>query len=341
MTVFLHTVNLKYCTRNSDSTGLFKILLNTRSLKRWLSKKIEMAEYYDPETYPEKWNYLQSGTIIDQYMIERELAHGGFSSVYLARQITDQVQVAIKEYLPRKLAHRTWKNIVIPNSEETKTLFFRGRALFFEEAKVLSRLKHHNIVSVTNFFQANDTVYMVMTYDYGVTLDKILKKKSLEITEQFLITAFNQLLTGIGVIHKNNMVHLDIKPGNILIRPGNDPLLLDFGAIQPFPVQKKTQRVKVLTKGFSPIEQYSVNAQLGPWSDIYAIGASMRSCLDGKTPDPAPKRDAKDSMVSAVRAYKNKYSPKFLQAIDWAMQIEPEKRPQSIEELKHILIDED
>lgn len=89
-----------------------------------------MAEYYDPETYPKQWNYLQSGTIIDQYMIERELAHGGFSSVYLARQMTDQTQVAIKEYLPRKLAHRTWNNLVAPNGDEAKTLFMRGRALF-------------------------------------------------------------------------------------------------------------------------------------------------------------------------------------------------------------------
>jgi len=297
-----------------------------------------MAEYYDPETYPEKWNYLQSGTIIDQYMIERELAHGGFSSVYLARQIEDQVQVAIKEYLPRKLAHRTWNNLVIPNSEKTKTLFYRGRALFFEEAKVLSSLKHHNIVDVTNFFQANDTVYMVMTYDYGITLDKILKNKSLDITEQFLVSSFNQLLTGIGVIHKNNMIHLDIKPGNILIRPGNDPLLLDFGAIQHYPVSKKQMRAKVLTKGFSPLEQYSAKGQLGPWSDIYAVGASMRSCLDGKTPEPAPERENKDSMLAAVKAYKNRFSQKFLMAIDWAMQIEPEKRPQSIEELKEALL---
>ncbi len=76
-----------------------------------------MPEYYDPETYPKKWNYLQSGTIIDQYMIERELAHGGFSSVYLARQLKDQVQVAIKEYLPRKFDHRTWNNIVMPHSD--------------------------------------------------------------------------------------------------------------------------------------------------------------------------------------------------------------------------------
>ena len=122
-----------------------------------------MAEYYDPETYPKKWNYLQSGTIIDQYMIERELVHGGFSSVYIARQLSDQTQVAIKEYLPRKLAHRTWNNIVVANSEQTKTLFLRGQSLFFEEAKVLAKVKHPTIIDVTNFFRANSTAYLVMT----------------------------------------------------------------------------------------------------------------------------------------------------------------------------------
>ncbi len=297
-----------------------------------------MAEYYDPKTYPKKWNYLQSGTIIDQYMIERELAHGGFSSVYLARQMSDQVQVAIKEYLPRKLAHRTWKNVIVPNSEETKTLFFKGRALFFEEAKVLAKLKHHNIVDVTNFFQANDTVYMVMTYDYGVTLDKIIKNKSLEITENFLLTTFNKLLTGIHVIHSNNMVHLDIKPGNILIRPGNDPLLLDFGAIQQYPTTQKTHRAKVLTKGFSPVEQYSAEGRLGPWSDLYAVGASIRACMDGKAPVPAPDRDDKDNKTASIKAYKKRYTKKFLQAIDWSMEIDPDKRPQSVKEFQQTLV---
>src|SRR5574343_1939106 len=113
-----------------------------------------MAEYYDPETYPQQWNYLQTGTIIDQYMIERELAHGGFSSVYLARQLSDQVQVAIKEYLPRKLAHRTWNNVVVPNSEETRPMFIRGRALFFEQATVLATVKQRNLAEGMIFSRA-------------------------------------------------------------------------------------------------------------------------------------------------------------------------------------------
>ena len=296
-----------------------------------------MTEFYDPETYPKEWNYLQSGTIIDQYIIERELAHGGFSSVYLARQKDNQFQVAIKEYLPRKLAHRTRNNIVVANSDKTLQLFKRGRALFFEEAKVLATLKHEHIVEVTNFFQENSTVYMVMTYDYGDNLDKLLTEKRITITEERLVSIFCALLNGVEVIHQHNLVHLDIKPANILIRPGYNPLLLDFGAIEEFPTKEKRNHSKVLTKGYSPIEQFSITGNLGPWSDIYAVGATMRTCLDRKMPPDAQERAKEDTLIPAVKAYKRKYPDYLLQAIDWATEIEPKKRPQSVSEFRRAL----
>jgi serine/threonine protein kinase len=297
-----------------------------------------MAEYYDPQTYPKAWNYLQTGTIIDQYMIERELAHGGFSSVYLARQMADQFQVALKEYLPRKLAHRTWNNVVVANSPEAQAMFRRGRALFFEEAKVLAALKHPNIVEVINFFRANDTVYMVMTYDYGVTLDKLVARKMLPITEEFLLAVFGSLLTGIGYIHDKQFIHLDIKPGNVLVRPGSNSLLLDFGAIQRISSSRINKLDTVLTPGYSPIEQYDVNAQMGAWTDIYAIGASIRTCLEGKAPPLAPERSQKDTFIPAVKVFNRKYPDYLLKAVDWAMELKPENRPQSIEQFKQALV---
>jgi serine/threonine protein kinase len=296
-----------------------------------------MAEYYEPETYPKEWNYLQTGTIIDQYVIERELAHGGFSSVYLARQSSDQVQVAIKEYLPRKLAHRTWNNVVVVNDEESQNLFKRGRRLFFEEAKVLATLKHPNIVEVINFFEANSTVYMVMVYNYGVTLEKVLARKAVNISEDFVKAVFNTLLDGVGHIHQLGYLHLDIKPANILVRPGNDSVLLDFGAFQAFPCDNSLQKTKVLTKGFSPIEQYNLCNPLGPWTDIYAIGASMRACLELKSPQPAPERAEKDALEPAAKLFKRKYSAPLLSSIDWAMGLYPKDRPQSAAELREAL----
>ncbi len=296
-----------------------------------------MTEYYDPQTYPKEWNYLQTGTIIDQYVIERELAHGGFSSVYLARQIADQIQVAIKEYLPRKFAHRTWNNVVVPNSEEAATLFKRGRVLFFEEAKVLSMLKHPNIVEVIGFFKANSTVYMVMTYDYGLTLDKLLKDNTVPITEAFLMALFGTLLAGLGHIHSQKFIHLDIKPSNILVRPCFDALLLDFGAIQSYPKSNMGKQSKVLTKGFSPIEQHDLSSELGPWTDIYAVGASMRNCLELKTPVSALDRATQDEMVPATKAFKRRFPEHMLKAIDWAMELRQEDRPQSVAEFRQAL----
>ncbi len=296
-----------------------------------------MVEYYEPETYPNEWNFLQTGTIIDQYVIERELAHGGFSSVYLARQTSDQVQVAIKEYLPRKLAHRTWNNVVVVNDEESQSLFKHGRRLFFEEARVLATLKHPNIVEVINFFEAHSTVYMVMVYNYGVTLEKILLRKTLNVSEVFIKEVFNTLLDGVGHIHRHGYLHLDIKPANILVRPGNDSVLLDFGAFQAFPAGKPLPQAKVLTQGFSPIEQYNLCAPLGPWTDIYAIGASLRACMEFKTPQPARERADKDMLEPVAKLFKRKYSGPLLHAIDWAMGLYPKDRPQSAAELRAAL----
>jgi serine/threonine protein kinase len=277
-------------------------------------------------------SFLAPGTIIDQYIIERPLAGGGFSSVYLARQLADQTQVAIKEYLPRRLAYRNEQNEVVPRNEESRRYFLRGRKLFLEEAKVLTRLKHRNIVEVLNFFRANATVYLVMSFEYGKILGEyLLKERKGGVSEQFLHQVFPTLLDGVRMVHANGLLHLDIKPHNILIRSGGDPLLLDFGASQPYPYVERARVGKVLSNGFSPPEQYEADGVLGPWSDLYAIGATMRMCLDGTFPPAAPERVGHDQLIPAVKAFRRRYSPALLEAIDWAMAMVPEQRPQSVD----------
>lgn len=300
----------------------------------------ESDEYFDPETDPSVWKYLQPGTVIDQYIIERPLASGGFSSVYLARQISDQHQVAIKEYLPKKLAHRTWGNRVVTNSAEDLPLFMRGRKLFIEEARTLAKLKHPNIVEVLNFFPANETVYIVMTYDYGKNLGEYIKLKGGKLSADFIKTVFPPLLDGVKTLHEMNLLHLDIKPENIIIRPGGDPLLLDFGAVHPFPRTDKRQLGKVRTNGFSPIEQYDPSHEIGPWSDIYALGATLLNCLDRLPPPSSPLRAKKDALIPAQTKFKGQYPSSILKAIDKALSVYPEERPQSIDELLSILLDE-
>ena len=252
------------------------------------------------------WNFLQPGTQIEEYVIERSLGDGGFSSVYLARQFSDQRRVVLKEYLPRRLAHRTWGNLVIPNSDETRPLFLVGRKRFLEEAMVLTKFRHPSIVVVLNFFEANATVYLVMTYEYGKILGDYLREKNAAMSEVFLRTVFPPLLEGVKCIHNQGYLHLDIKPHNILIRQGGEPLLLDFGAVQPYPYNGPPKPGKISSPGFSPIELYQDHIKLGPWSDIYAVGASMRMCLDGMVPPTAKARAGKDTLSPAIKSFRNK-----------------------------------
>lgn len=297
-----------------------------------------MTQYFNEKDYPTAWYFLQPGTQVDEYVIESAIGGGGFSSVYLARQRWDGQLVVIKEYLPRRLAHRTWGNLVVPNSDETRTLFLVGRKLFLEEAVALTKFRHPSIVEVLNFFQANSTVYLVMTYEFGRIMGDYLKGKG-NMSESFMLRVFPAVLEGVKVIHEQGFLHLDIKPHNILIRPGGEPLLLDFGAIQPYPYSGPLKSSKVSSSGFSPIEQYHLSDEdkLGPWTDIYAVGATMRMCLDGKTPPPAPERATKDRLIPAVKAYRGKYATFLLEAVDAATRIKPSERPQSTSEMLRLL----
>lgn len=177
----------------------------------------------------ESLHTLPSGTLIDNYIVERVLARGGFSTVYLARQNNDQQQVAIKEYNPEHLTYREGFT-VLPRDPASAVLFQRGRALFMEEASILATLKHPNIVNVINFFLANETAYLVMSFDYGTTLGKWLNNPESSITTEFLLNVFQPVMRCIKNMHHRGLLHLDIKPDNILLRPDNNPLILDFGS---------------------------------------------------------------------------------------------------------------
>lgn len=277
---------------------------------------------------------LPSGALLDQYIIERAIAHGGFSTVYIARQLSDQQQVIIKEYKPASITRRIDHNVE-PICDQAKLQFQRGRTLFLEEARLLSSLKHPNIVNVLNFFLANETAYLVMNYDYGSTLGAWLKEPDNIANDAFLLDIFPAVLRCIKNMHHRGLLHLDIKPDNILLRPQNNPLILDFGAAMPFK-NHRAHAASTFTKGYSAPELYSSESKLGPWSDVYAIGASMRACLDKKAP-PENTHHQQNSFPLAAVKHKNTIHPSLLKAIDWAMQAEPKKRPQSVDDLLRTL----
>lgn len=273
---------------------------------------------------------LAPGYVLKGYRIEKTLGGGGFSSVYLATELDSGVEVVIKEFLPLTQAFRTSEGRVEPLSEDTAPLFASGIKRFFEEAAALARLHHPNIVQVTNFFRAHNTAYMVMRYELGRDLRWYIKRHPGGLSEKFLRTVFPPLLMGLDELHNHGLLHLDVKPANILLRPGGNPLLLDFGAAQR--TQERLAGMRTLTAGFAPLEQHT-KGHMGPWTDLYALGASMWACLSGRAPPPATARATKDHFKGARRSYGRHYSAQLLEAIDWCMQMNQLERPQNVQQL--------
>lgn len=272
---------------------------------------------------------LPSGTLIDCYSIIKLIGSGGFSLIYLAEDEDTLDHVVIKEYLPKKLAIRDSTGEVQVSSEKQTDAFHNGRKLFYQEAKALATLRHPNIVNVRTFFLANNTAYLVMDYEHGKNLGSYVKKRNGGLSTTFLLTVFPRILDALNLIHSGGQLHLDIKPSNIHLRPGGNPLLLDFGAVHQFATTRSRQSSQVVTPGFAPVEQYYSSGYVGPWSDVYAMGATMRSCIEGKPPPSAIERHAKDVMRPILSLYRKQYPAYLLEVIDWAMEVDPLLRPQN------------
>ena len=280
---------------------------------------------------------LPVGTVLDCYRITKLIGSGGFSLIYLAEDEDNHDEVAIKEYLPKRFGMRH-KGLTVKVSDEAKhESFQRGRRLFYQEASVLATLRHPNIVHVRNCFLANNTAYLVMNYEPGKNLGRYIKKRQGGLSTNFLMTVFPPLLDALELIHSRQHLHLDIKPSNVHLRPGGNPLLLDFGAVFQLD-DVGVKKAQVVTPGFSPIEQYYASARVGPYTDVYAIGATMRACIEGKPPPSAVERDADDLLVPAIELFGRRYPREILEAIDWAMQLDSGKRPHSAAELRDALL---
>ncbi|MCB1726513.1 MAG: serine/threonine protein kinase [Gammaproteobacteria bacterium] len=286
---------------------------------------------------PRPRDSLPIGTVLDCYRVTKLIGSGGFSLIYLAEDEDSHDEVAIKEYLPKRFGARDDGNAVTVLREDKYESFQRGRRLFYQEARLLATLRHPNIVHVRNCFLANNTAYLVMNYEPGKNLGRYIKKRQGGLSTNFLMTVFPPLLDALALIHSRQHLHLDIKPSNIHLRPGGNPLLLDFGAAYHLDDvgEKKAQ---VVTPGFSPIEQYYASAKVGPCTDVYAIGATMRACIEGKPPPSAVERHAKDALHPAVESFGRHYPREILESIDWAMQVDPENRPASAGELRDALL---
>ncbi len=286
---------------------------------------------------------LPEGYEVEGYRIVKKISSGGFSIVYLARDEFDR-PVAIKEYLPSSLALRRAGELVPTIVDSNLPTFRIGLKCFFEEGRALARILHPNVVRVVNFFRANETVYMVMLYEQGRTLqEQILKyrdrgEKKL-LGERFIRLVFTQVMNGLREVHTNKLLHLDLKPANIYLRRDASPILLDFGAARQTLSADIGKLYPMYTPGFAAPELYERHGQLGPWTDIYGIGASIFASMSGHAPQPADARLQNDKMSTKVRDLSHSYSKELLGVVEWCLKLNVMERPQSVFALQKALLD--
>ncbi len=252
--------------------------------------------------------------------------------MYLAYHIRTKAKVVIKEYFPHDLVDRLAGGRVDPVSADAVPQFQAGLKRFFSEGAALSKLKHPNIVHVSNFFRCNNTVFMVMDFEQGRDLRWFIKRTKGRLGEQFLLAVFPRILEGLRELHSYDFLHLDIKPANILLRASGQPLLLDFGAVQHLRPGEQCTGVQTLTHGYAPPEQYEEGA-MGPWSDLYSLGMTMRMCITGKPPPAARQRLEKESLTPVSKTHHRKYSPQILESIDWSIELDYQRRPRDVNAL--------
>lgn len=301
-----------------------------------------MSEQKDPPSSPAAPESgrvalaLSPGYSVMEYAIERTLGGGGFGITYLARDLNLSLPVALKEYLPADLAVRATDGSVQSLGESAESQFRWGLERFIDEARALATFSHPNIVRVLRYFTANGTAYIVMEYQSGHSLKQWLPQH-MPIGRGDLLKLILPLLDGLEMIHQAGFLHRDIKPDNIFVRGDGSPVLIDFGAARrPATGQDLTN---IISPGFAPFEQYHSKGNQGPWTDLYSLAAVMYWLVSGNKPVESASRLKKDDMVPATHSDRhNLIGEPILSAIDWAMHLDEERRPQSAAEFRARLV---
>jgi len=281
---------------------------------------------------------LQEGDLVQWYRIEKVLGRGGFGVTYLATDTNLDHKVAIKEYMPGWAVERREDNSLAAINDDARRDFDVGVANFLREARTLVKFRHPNIVRVMTVFEANSTAYLVMEYEEGDEFKSYVQRGN-GVDEHTLLSLILSIVDGLDQVHQYGFLHRDIKPVNVIIRKDGTPVLLDFGAARPTDGEAG-KHTSVVSAGYTPIEQYQEGdgMQVGPWTDIYALGATVYYAISGNTPIGPTGRLAAmvtkspDPLDPARVAGAGRYSEPFLEAIDWALCFRPTDRPRDLTE---------
>ncbi|MCC7411818.1 MAG: protein kinase [Gammaproteobacteria bacterium] len=279
---------------------------------------------------------LPVGYRLHWYEIRTVLGQGGFGITYLAEDTNLAQPVALKEYMVAAFATRAGDSSVVPLSERHREDFAWGLSRFVAEGRTLAQFDHPSIVRVHSVFEANGTAYLVMRYERGESLASVLERERL-LDETALTAILLRIMDGLEQVHATGYIHRDIKPANIYIRADGSPVLLDFGSARQALGTHTQTLTTVVSPGYAPFEQYySDAAPQGPWTDIYALGATMYRAIAGRSPLAAVDRSKTilagkgDALVTAREIGAGRYSERFLCAVDHALAFRESERPQSL-----------
>ncbi len=287
---------------------------------------------------------LPEGAEIGAYRILQVLSSGGFSIVYLAYSEQSEECVAIKEYMPANRALRQPGDLVPYIGAEHLAAYKYGLSAFFEEARILAGISHPNIAQVVELIRANETIYMVMQFIEGPSLKQHIQSHRGEgriavLSEDFIVDAFLGVLDGLHEVHGRNVLHLDLKPTNIILQPGGVPTLIDFGAARRTAGSDSAFAIPMFTPGFAAPEACQRDGIVGAWSDVYGIGACMLACMSAKPPQEAAARAREDLVPLALEILERSYSAQILSVTEACLALDPRARPQSARELFQRLMD--
>lgn len=286
---------------------------------------------------PKKANnaVLNPGFVLGRYTITKKLSNGGFGVVYLAQR-NDGVSVALKEFLPSVIACRTAadKGQIVCRDPTDALRFEKGLKAFFREADMLAQVHNSRIIPIWDVFKANGTAYFAMPVERGGTLHAAMRSNIL--SEHQLQDIFIQACKGVEALHAKSLLHLDIKPSNMWLRPDNSVLILDLGASRWEDEEMKNVQMS-RTPGFAAPEQHDDKkiGQLGVRTDVYALCASLLTCLMGTTPIPANQRFAGAPVISSPQLGQS--SSELLRIINKGMSLQPELRFKTVADLRREL----
>ena len=283
---------------------------------------------------------LKPGVILkERYKIEEVIGAGGFGITYRAWDPLLQSYVAIKEYYPSGIATRSADSskVCVPVGQEQRE-YHRGRIRFLKEAQDVARFQSEpNIVSIYDYLEENDTAYMVMEYLHGCTLKQYIREHGGRLDTDHILHICLSVLDALAVVHKAGMIHRDISPENIFICEDLTVKLIDFGAAKQVYLDGEQTMSVVLKPGYAPPEQYAKKDKQGPWTDIYALGATLYFAATGEKPEESFGRVLEDTIKPVCEV--NPEIPRAMsQVIMRAMSVKIEDRYQTVEAMREALL---